>query len=161
MRRSPLGILGTAGIGLGCAGMTAMLPTAATGALGAIGITGSGALARTLSPIAEPLFVGSAALIVLSALACSRLVVILAATGAVLLYLSMFQLATGGARRRTSSMSMMAMQPHHQSALHANAATFYLGLAVLIGAARLRLWRRRRHHCRPILRIPPLRTARH
>ena len=162
MRRSPLGILGTAGIGLGCAGMAAMLPSAATGALGVLGITGSGALARTLSPIAEPLLIASAVLILLSALACSRLVVILTGVGAVLLYLSMFQLATGGASGRRSSMSMMTMQqPHHQSALHANAATFYLGLALLIGAATLRLWRQRRHECRPILRIPPLRTAHH
>jgi hypothetical protein len=160
MRRSPLGILGTAGIGLGCAGMAAMLPSAATGVLGAFGITGSSALARTLSPVAQPLFIGSAVLIILSALACSRLVVILSGAGAVLLYLSMFQLAT--ASGSGSSMSTMAMQqPHRQSALHANAATFYLGLALLIGAATLRLWRRRRHQCRPVLRIPPLRTAHH
>ena len=144
--------------------MAAMLPSAATGALGALGSTGSSAVARTLSPITEPLFIGSAVLILLSAFACSRLVATLTAAGAALPYLSMFQLATGGATGRgsASSMSMMAMQPpHHQSAPHTNAPTFYLGLALLIAAATLRLWRRRRHQCRPVLRIPPLRTAHH
>ena len=43
--------------------MAAMLPGAAAGALGALGITGSSALARTLSPVAQPLFIGSAVLI--------------------------------------------------------------------------------------------------
>lgn len=138
-----------------------MLPGVATGVLGAIGITGASALARTLSPIAEPLFIASAALILTSALACSRLVAALSGTGAVLLYLSMFQLATG-TTVRPDSMSMMAMQSnHHAGALHANAPTFWLGLVILLAAAALRAWRRRRDQCRPMLRIAHLRTAQH
>ena len=159
---SPLGILGAAGIGLGCAGMVAMLPGAATGVLGALGITGSSALARTLSPVAQPLFIGSAVFVLVSALACSRLVVVLSGAGAVLLYLSMFQLAVGGSTGGGGgSMSMTAMQqPHHlTSALRADAATFYLGAALLVGAAGLWAWRRHRHACHPLLRIPPVRAA--
>ncbi len=91
MRRSPFGILGVAGVALGCAGMASMLPGVAVGALGALGITGSSALARTLSPVAQPLFIVSAALVLISAMRCSRLVVSLGGTGVVLLYLSMFQ----------------------------------------------------------------------
>jgi hypothetical protein len=162
MRRSPFGMLGAAGVALGCAGMAAMLPGVAAGALGAVGMTGSSALARTLSPVAQPLFIASAVLIVVSALACSRLVVALSGAGVVLLYLSMFQLATSGAAGNGGSMTMTAMQqPHHPgSTLHANAATFYLGLVLLVGAAALRVWRRRRHECRPVLRIPQLGAAR-
>ena len=162
MRRSPLGILGAAGVGLGCAGMVSMLPGVAVGALGALGITSSSALARTLSPVAQPLFIGSAVLVLIGALACTRLVVVLSGAGAVLLYLSMFDLATGASTGSSGgTMSMTAMQqPHHAgSALHADAATFYLGLVLLVGAAVLRAWRRRRHECRPVLHIPPLRAA--
>jgi hypothetical protein len=86
-----------------------MLPGAVAGVLGALGITGSSALARTLSPVAGPLFIASAALVVISALTCSRLVVLLSTAGAVLLDLSMFQLATASTGSATGSMSMMAM----------------------------------------------------
>jgi hypothetical protein len=163
MRRSPFGVLGVAGVALGCAGMGSMLPGVAVGALGAVGITGSGALARTLAPVAEPLFLVSAALILISALACSRLVATLSGAGVVLLYLSMFQLATGGAAGAPGLMSMTAMQqPHHPgSALHANTVTFYLGLVLLVSAAALRVWRRRRHECQPLLRIPRAGPAAH
>lgn len=138
-----------------------MLPGVATGVLGAIGITGASALARTLSPIAEPLFIASAALILTSALVCSRLVAAISGTGAMLLYLSMFQLATG-ATARPGSMSMMAMQSNHPgSAPHANTPTFWLGLVMLVAAAALRTWRRHRHQCRPVLRIAQLRAAQH
>jgi hypothetical protein len=151
-----------AGVALGCAGMASMLPGVAVGALGALGITGSSALARTVSPVAQPLFVVSAALILISALACSRLVVALSGAGLVLLYLSMFQLATGGAAGDGGSMSMTAMQqPQHAGpTLHANAPTFYLGLVLLLSAVALRLWRRRRHQCRPVFRIAQLGAAR-
>ena len=160
MRRSPFGILGAAGVAVGCAGMVSMLPGVATGALGALGITGSSALARTLSPVAEPLFIASAVLILISALACSRLVVLLSGAGATLLYLSMFQLASG-ATSGGGSMSMMAMLPRHGgSTLHANAATFYLGVILLVAAAAVRTWRRRRHECRPLLHVDQVRLAR-
>jgi hypothetical protein len=159
MRRA-LGILGGAGAGLGCAAMVSMLPGAAVSLLGVIGITGSSALAITLGHVAEPLFIASAALILISALACSRLVALLSGAGATLLYLSMFQLATGAASG-AGSMSMTAMrQSHHASALHANAATFYLGLVMLVSAAALAAWRRHRHLCQPLIRIPQLRVAR-
>lgn len=158
MRRSPFGILGAAGVTLGCAGMASMLPGVAVGALGAVGITGSGALARTLSPVAQPLFILSAALILISALACSRLVATLSGAGLALLYLSMFQLAAGGAAGNGGSMSMTAMQ-HAGSTLHANPQTFYLGLVLLLSAVALRLWRRRRHQCRPVFRIAQLGPA--
>jgi hypothetical protein len=142
--------------------MASMLPGVAVGALGAVGITGSGALARTLSPVAQPLFIASAALIVISALACSRLVVALSGAGVVLLYLSMFDLVTGAAGE-AGSMSMTDMRPSHHpgSALHANAATFYLGLVLLVSAAVLRVWRRGRQECQPLLRIPRAGTAAH
>ncbi|MHB8659626.1 MAG: hypothetical protein ACYC91_17090 [Solirubrobacteraceae bacterium] len=139
-----------------------MLPGVAVGALGALGITGSSALARTLSPVAQPLFVVSAALVLISALACSRLVVALSSAGLVLLYLLMFGLSTGGAAGDGSSMSMTAMhQPNHAgSTLHANVPTFYLGLVLLLSAVALRLWRRRRGQCRPVFRIAQLGAVR-
>jgi len=74
VRRAPFTLVGAAGVVGGCAGMVAMLPGATAGALGAIGIGGSSALARTLSPVAQPLFIASAILVLLGALACSRLV---------------------------------------------------------------------------------------
>jgi len=142
--------------------MVSMLPGAVASVLGALGITGSSALARTLSPIAEPLFIGSSALILLGALACSRLVVALSATGAALLYLSMFQLAMGGSTGSAGgSMSAMAIRrPHHPASVaHADASTFYLGLGILLAAAALAAWRRHRHACQPLLRIPPFSAA--
>jgi len=50
MGRPPFTVIGAAGVAAGCAGVVAMLPGAAAGA---IGISGSSALARTLSPVAE------------------------------------------------------------------------------------------------------------
>lgn len=66
--------LALTGSAVGCAAMVSMLPGAAAGALGALGVTASSAFARTLSPAAEPLFVGSAVGLTLAALTCSRLV---------------------------------------------------------------------------------------
>jgi hypothetical protein len=51
-------------------------------------------------------------------------------------------------------------QSRHTSTVHANAATFYLGLVMLLSAMALAAWRRHRHRCRPLLRIPQLRVAR-
>ena len=154
MRRPPFTLVGAAGVAGGCAGMVAMLPAVTAGALGAVGLTGSSALARALSPVAEPLFIASAVLVVIGALACSRLVVLLAMGGSSLLYLSMFQLASSGAHSG-SSMSGMTMQPHHGSpTLHADATSFYLGLTLLMAAFGLRAWRRHRRECRPLVRLP-------
>jgi hypothetical protein len=149
---------GAAGVAAGCAGMVAMLPGAAAGALGALGIGGSSALARGLSPVAEPVFIVSAVLLVLGGLACSRLVALLAVAGSVALYLSMFQLASGATTNRHGSMSMMSMQQPDggSSALQANATSFYLGLALLVAALGLSVWRRRRRECRPVVRLPRL-----
>lgn len=115
-------------------------------------------------PVAEPLFIASAALVLIGALGCSRLVVLLSAAGTALLYLSMFQLASGAAAGGgAGSRSMTAMHQSHQapSAVHADAATFYLGLVVLVAAAVVFAWRRHRHACRPLVRFDLLRTARH
>lgn len=138
--------------------MVAMLPGAVAGALGVVGITGASAIARTFSPVAEPLYIGSATLVVLGALACSRLVTLMAISGSVLLYLSMFQFASGGTMNG-SAMSGMVTQTNHQSKLHADPLSFYLGLAFLLTAFGLSIWRRRRQKCQPLLRVP-LVTAR-
>jgi hypothetical protein len=162
MIRRALGILGGAGVGLGCAAMVSMLPGAAASVLSVVGITGSSGLAITLAAVAEPLFIASAVLVVISALACSRLVTALSATGVTVLYLSMFELATSTATSGRGAMSMMAMQHSRQAAsTHANAPTFYLGLVILISSAALAAWRRHRHKCRPLLPVPELRAARH
>jgi hypothetical protein len=139
--------------------MVAMLPGAAAGVLGALGIASSGGLARTLSPVAEPLFVGSSVLVIVGALACGRLVAILSVAGSVLLYLSMFQLASGGSSSG-GSMSMMARSDHRQMALHAEPVSFYLCLALLLTAFVFSFWRRRRHACRPVVRLQQPLTAR-
>ena len=158
MKRLPFTTVGAAGVAAGCAGMVAMMPGAAAGVLGAIGISGSSALARTLSPIAEPLFIASAVLVIVGALACGRLVALLAVAGSVLLYLSMFQLASG--RSTGGSMSMMTMQRPHRASLQAEPVSFYVGLALLLSGFALSFWRRRRRQCRPLLRLPQPLTAR-
>jgi hypothetical protein len=133
-----------------------MLPGAAATVLGSIGIGGSSALARTLSPVAEPLFIASAVLITVGALTCSRTVALLVTVGNVLLYLSMFQLASGSANNGHTPMAGMSMgaSTGRHGGTHADATSFYLGLALLLAALALSTWRRRRHRCRPVLRVP-------
>ena len=141
--------------------MVSMLPGAAASVLSVVGITASSGPAIAIAGVAEPLFIASAVLVLISALACSRLVALLSATGATLLYLSMFELAASTATSNGGSMSMMTMHPaHHASVAHANAPTFYLGLLLLASSVALATWRRRRHQCRPVLGIPKLRAAR-
>ena len=159
MKRPPVTSVGAVGVAAGCAGMVAMLPGAAAGVLGAIGISGSSALARTLSPVAEPLFIVSGVLVIVGALACGRLVAQLSVAGSILLYLSMFQLASGGSKSG-GSMSTMTMQGPHHATLHAEPVSFYLGLALLLVAFAFSFWRRRRRECRPLLRLPQPLTAR-
>jgi hypothetical protein len=159
MKRPPFTSVGAVGVAAGCAGMVAMLPGAAAGVLGAIGISGSSALAQTLSPVAEPLFIASGILVIVGALACGRLVALLSLTGCVLLYLSMFQLASGGGSGG-GSMSMMNMQKAHHASPRAEPVSFYLGLALLLVAFTLSFWRRRRRECRPLIRLPQPQTAR-
>jgi hypothetical protein len=159
MKRPPVTSVGAVGVAAGCAGMVGMLPGAAAGVLGAIGISGSDALARALSPVAEPLFIVSGVLVIVGALACGRLVALLSVGGTALLYLSMFQLAsdrsTGG-----GSMSMMTTQRPHHASLHAEPMSFYLGLALLLSAFAFSFWRRRRRACRPLLRLSQPLTVR-
>lgn len=154
MRGRPFTVLGAAGVAAGCAGMVAMLPSAVASALGAIGITGSSAIAGTLSQAAEPLFLASSVLLVIGALRCSRLVVLFAVSGSGLLYLSMFQFASPRVGSG-SSTSMTSMQQAHNgvSAPHADATSFYLGLILLAVALALYVWRRHRRACRPLVRV--------
>ena len=142
--------------------MVSMLPGATASLLSVVGITGSSGLAIALAGVAEPLFIASAVLVLISALACSRLVAVLSAAGVTLLYLSMFQLAGSTSTGDGGTMSMMVMHhPRHPSGVHANAPMFYLGLVMLISSAVLAAWRRHQHRCRPLLHIPQLRAARH
>lgn len=150
---------GVAGIAACCAGMVSMLPATVAAALGALGIGDSGVLARTLSPFAQPLFIVSAVFVIVGAFACSRVVVLAASAGSLLLYLSMFQLATGGSSG-SGSMSMAAMQHPHSASLRAEPATFYLGLTLLLAAFATSTWRRRRHACQPLLHFPQLSLGR-
>lgn len=159
MKRPPFAITGAVGIATGCASMVAMLPGAAAGLLGAVGISSSGALTRTLVPVAEPLFIASAALVIVGALACGRLVALLSLAGTVLLYLSMFRLASGGSSGG-GSMAAMATQPGRHGSLHAEPVSFYLGLALLLSSFAVSISRRRRRECRPLLRLPQPSTVR-
>lgn len=159
MRRTPFVVVGAAGVAVGCAGMVAMLPGVVAGGFGALGITGSSALARTLSPVAEPLYITSAALILVGALACSRLVTLLAGAGTTLLYLSMFQLASG--MSAGGSMSMTSMEAHGTaSSPSADVTAFYSGLVLLAATISLMTWRRHRRACRPLVRLPRALTVR-
>ncbi|SRR6266498_762669 len=149
----------SAGIAGVAAGFAAMLPGAAAGVLGAIGIGGSSALARTLSPAAEP---SSSRPQSASPPAPSP-----AAASSpwpprrhTLLYLSMFQLASGNTTNGSMSMTSMQQPQNEATTLHAEPATFYLGVALFAAALGLTIWRRHRRACRPILRLPQPSIAR-
>lgn len=146
MRRPLLTVFGTAGTAVGCAAMATSLPAGFAGAVGAVGISGSGAFARAFGGAAQPLFIVSATLLIVGALACSRVVVLLAALGSLLLYLSMFELGGGG----SDSMTAMAM---NHGAARAEPITFYAGLGALLLSITLQIGRRRRRMCRPVLRL--------
>lgn len=146
----PVGFLGVV---VGCVGMASMLPGVAASILGAAGLTGSSLVGRALAPVAEPLFIVSAALLVLGALACSRLPTALATGGAVLLYLGMWVLPSAG----SPAGSMGAMTSAQGGAARADAATFWTGVALVVASFALSGWRRRRRRCRPfvLLHAPP------
>ncbi len=93
-------------------------------------------------------FIVSAILLIAGALACSRVVALLAAVGSLLLYLSMFELGGGG----SDSMTMMAMN-HAHTAARAEPITFYAGLGALLLSITLQIGRRRQRMCRPVLRL--------
>ena len=147
MRRLPFSVLGAAGTAIGCAAMAASLPAAVATALGSIGLGGSSLLARSLGAAARPLFIVSALLLILGALGCSRLVTAFAASGVVLLYLSMFELAGGDGG--TMNMNTMA---RGQAAVRADAPSFYGGLAAVVLALVVQLARRHNQTCKPLLR---------
>lgn len=94
-----------------------------------------------------------------SALMCSRLVFLLAGTGTTLLYLSMFQLASGMSAGH-SMATMSAQSDRAPSPPSADVTTLYLGLFLLAVAMVLMSCRRRRRECRPLARIPQALTAR-
>ena len=147
MARPLLTVFGTAGTAMGCAAMATSLPAGFAGAVGAVGISGSGAFARAFGGAAQPLFIVSAILLIVGALACSRVVALLAAVGGLLLYLSMFELGGGG-----DSMTTMAMN-HAHTAVRAEPIRFYAGLGALLLSITLQIGRRRRRICRPVLRL--------
>lgn len=152
--------LGTTGSAAGCAAMVSMLPGATASALGALGVTGSSAFARTLSPAAEPLFVGSAVGLTLGALACSRLVTVITATGAGLLYLSMWVLPSAGGGSPAGAMTSMTATKHGGTG-QADTPTFWIGLSLVLGSFALSAWRRRRGRCHPLVlaRVPGRTTS--
>lgn len=148
-------VVGALGVAAGCAGMVAMLPGAVASALGLVGITGSSAFARTLSPVAEPLFLASAAFLVVGALLCSRLVTLLAVAGTALLYLSMWVLPSGA----PAGMAGMSAMTSSQQLARAEPASFFSGLALVIASLAMSVWRRRKARCRPLLALPRPRTS--
>ncbi len=147
--RPPFTTLGVLGSVLGCTAMAASLPATTAGLLGAIGVTGSGLLAQTLAPVAEPLFIGSAVLLAVGGLACSRLVALLVGSAGGLLYILMFVLPAG------AGGAMTAMTSSHAHASRADPTSFYTGAGLLLAAVTLNAWRRRRKSCHPILRLRP------
>jgi hypothetical protein len=64
----------------------------------------------------------------------------------------MFQLSSGGPAGG-GSMSMMNMRRTPHGSLRAEPVSFYVGLAVLVSAFALSIWRRRRRECRPLFRL--------
>ena len=136
------GLVGTL---VGCGSMAAMLPGIAASVLGGLGLTGSSLAARALAPVAEPLFILSTLIFLIGALRCGRLATLLAASGSLLLYLSMFQLVAAG------NMTNMRDQ-------QANVPTFIAGLALILASLITTTWRRRHHACKPVLQRKPART---
>jgi hypothetical protein len=137
--------------------MVAMLPGAVATMLATVGIrttTGPVApLARFLAPAARPLLLVATLLVVVALLRCGLAPASLAATGGVLLYLSMYVLPTGG-----GAMTAMGAPAAHLSAVAAragapgmtNAPSFYVGLGTFLTSY---LWsgvRRHRHTCKPV-----------
>lgn len=134
--------LGATGAVAGCGAMAAMLPGVTASVFGGLGLAGSSVVGRALDPVAEPLFIVSAAFLVLGALACSRLATVLAGGGSVLAYLSMFVLTTGGG----SSMADMGAM----DGARANGPLFVVGTALIVASFVVPLVRRRRGTCLPV-----------
>ncbi len=137
--------LGAVGAVLGCGAMAAMLPGVTASVFAGLGLAGSSVIGRALVPVAEPLFVVSAVLLVAGALPCSWLVTVMAGAGSVLAYLSMFVLTTGGG----TSMARMGTM----GGAHANGALFVVGAALIVGSFVVPRVRRRRGTCSPVLAV--------
>ncbi|MCU4186470.1 hypothetical protein K6U06_19030 [Acidiferrimicrobium sp. IK] len=134
--------VGALGAVAGCASMTAMLPGLAASMFAAVGLATSTAAGRALATVAEPLFVVSAVLMVLGALACSRLAILLAAAGCVAAFVGMFVLTSVAAMARTGSMG--ATPPAAET-------LFYMGAALIVASFATTLVRRRRRSCAPVV----------
>lgn len=134
--------LGALGAVAGCASMTAMLPGVAASLFAAVGLASSTVAGRALATAAEPLFVVSAVLMVLGALACSRLATLLAAAGCVSASVSMFVLTSGAGMARTGTMG--ATSPAAET-------LFYVGATLIVASFATTLLRRRRRSCAPVL----------
>ncbi len=145
--------LGAVGAVSGCGAMAAMLPGVTASAFGGLGLAGSSVIGQALVPVAEPLFVVSAVLMVVGALACSWLVTVMAGVGSALAYLSMFVLTTGGG----SSMASMGTT----GGAHANGLMFVVGTALIVGSFVVPRVRRRRGTCSPVLAALARQTSRH
>lgn len=122
--------------------MTAMLPAVAASTFAAIGLTGSTVVGRKLAAVAEPLFVVSAVLLMIGALACSRLATGLAATGSICAFVGMFVLTDGA-----TMAGMGSMGPSSPTA----EALFYLGAALIAASFATTALRRHRRSCTPVV----------
>ena len=135
--------VGAAGAVVGCGAMAAMLPGVTASIFGGLGLAGSSVAGRALDPVAEPLFIVSAVLMIVGALACSWLATVLAGSGSVLAFLSMFVLTTGGSSRMADMGAMTGD--------HANGPMFLVGMALLVASFVVPLVRRRRGTCSPVV----------
>ena len=134
--------LGGLGALAGCTSMTAMLPGVLASAFSAVGLASSSAAGRALAPVAVPLFVVSAVLLIVGALACSRLATICALGGCALAYVGMFVLADGA-----SMSGMAAMAPSST----VSKAVFSVGAALIVASFVITPLRRRHGTCAPVL----------
>jgi len=131
--------VGGVGAVAGCTSMTAMLPGVVASAFSAVGLAGSSAAGRALAPVTVPLFVVSALLLIVGALACSRLATAAALGGCVFAYVGMFVLADG------ASMGAMG------GSSAPSKAVFSLGAVLIVVSFVITPLRRRRGTCTPVL----------
>ena len=139
---------GAGGAVVGCGAMAATFPAGAASAFESLGLAGSSVVGREVASVAEPVFIASAVLVIVGALACSRLVTAMAAAGGVLLYLSMFVLSTGTSAEMSHTSSTVAM-----GGARANTALLTSGAVLLASSFVLPRIRRRRGTCAPVFRL--------
>jgi hypothetical protein len=122
--------------------MITMLPAVAASAFAAVGLTGSSVVGRELAAVAEPLFVVSAVLLMIGALACSRLATGLAASGSICAFVGMFVLTNGATMRGMGSLGATSSTGE---------ALFYLGAALIAASFATTALRRHRRSCAPVV----------